>query len=131
MADFVQRGGLAGSRVEDDLEFHWQLVDGLGTLADVRSQAVAYFAPEEPGLTRVRVTVRQRDLICVNEALITVTNELLAQINAATAPARGLPGTPLSARRANPGGRNSTPDAISSWSTTATGTSSMPPAPSL
>ena len=92
MADFVQRGGLAGSRIEDDLEFHWQLVDGLGTLADVRSQAVAYFAPEEPGLTPVRVTVRQRDLICVNEALITVTNELLAQINAATAPARGLPG---------------------------------------
>jgi Histidine kinase-, DNA gyrase B-, and HSP90-like ATPase len=79
-------------RVEDDLEFHWQLVDGLGTLADVRSQAVIYFAPEEPGLARVKVTVHQRDLVCLNEALITVTNELLAQINAATAPARGLPG---------------------------------------
>ena len=74
------------------MEFHWQLVDGLGTLADVRSQAVTYSAPEEPGLSRVRVTVRQRDLVCLNEALITVTNELLAQINAATAPARGLPG---------------------------------------
>jgi hypothetical protein len=79
-------------RVEDDLEFHWQLVDGLGTLADLRSQAVTYFASEEPGLARVRVTVRQRDLVCLNEALITVTNELLAQINAATATARGLPG---------------------------------------
>ena len=74
------------------MEFHWQLVDGLGTLADVRSQAATYFAPEEPGLARVQVTVRQRNLVCLNEALITVTNELLAQINAATAPARGLPG---------------------------------------
>jgi hypothetical protein len=79
-------------RVEEDLEFHWRLADGLGTLADCHSQTVTYLAPEEPGLARVVVTVRQHDVVCVNEALITVTNELLAQINPATAPARGLPG---------------------------------------
>lgn len=82
-------------RVEDDLEFDWQLVDGLGMLADAHSQAVTYLAPDEPGLARVKLTVRQRDIVCANEALITVTNELLAQINAATAPARGLPGYTL------------------------------------
>ena len=38
------------------------------------------------------MTVRQNDIMCVNEALITVTNELLAQINPATAHARGMPG---------------------------------------
>jgi hypothetical protein len=85
--DHVQRGHPFGMTVRQ----RQAGVDGLGALADVRSQAVTYFAPEEPGLARVRVTVRQRDLVCVNEALITVTNELLAQINAATAPARGLP----------------------------------------
>lgn len=79
-------------RVESDLDFEWQLVDGLGTLANARSQAVTYLAPDEPGLARVKVTVRQNDIVCVNEALITVTNELLAQANAASAPARGLPG---------------------------------------
>ncbi len=79
-------------RVEEDLEFHWRLADGLGTLADCHSQTVTYLAPEEPGLARVAVTVRQHDVVCVSEALITVTNELLAQINPATAPARGLPG---------------------------------------
>ena len=79
-------------RVEDDLEFHWRLADGLGTLAGAHSQTVSYLAPEEPGLTRVEVTVRQRDVVCVNEALITVTNELLVQINPTAAPARGLPG---------------------------------------
>lgn len=82
-------------RVEDDLEFDWQLVEGLGTLADAHSQAVTYLAPDEPGLARVKLTVRQRDIVCANEALITVTNELPAQINAATAPARGLPGYTL------------------------------------
>ena len=55
-------------------------------------QAVRYVAPDEPGLARVKVTVRQNDIMCVNEALITVTNELLAQINPATAHARGMPG---------------------------------------
>ncbi len=79
-------------RVEKDLEFDWQLVDSLGTLADAHNQAVTYLAPDEPGLARVKVTVRQRDIVCVNEALITVTNELLTQISAATTPARGLPG---------------------------------------
>ncbi len=79
-------------RVEDDLEFAWQLVVGFGTLANAHSQAVTYLAPDEPGLARVKVTVRQHDIVCVNEALITVTNELLAPINEATAPARGLPG---------------------------------------
>ena len=82
----------ARRRVESELEFDWQLVDGLGTLADTYSQAVRYVAPDEPGLARVKVTVRQNDIMCVNEALITVTNELLAQIDPATAHARGMPG---------------------------------------
>jgi hypothetical protein len=56
-------------RVENDLQFGWQLVDGLGTLADIHSQAVKYVAPDEPGLARLKVTVRQNDIVCVNEAL--------------------------------------------------------------
>ena len=79
-------------RVDDDLEFHWEIADGLGALTDIHSQAVTFLAPEEPGLTRIKVTVRQRDTTCDNEALLTVTNELLAQINPTTIPARGLPG---------------------------------------
>ena len=68
------------------------LAEGFGALTDIHSQAVTFLAPEEPGLTRVKVTVRQRDTVCVEEALVTVTNELLAQINPTTMPARGLPG---------------------------------------
>ena len=79
-------------RVDEDLEFHWEIPEGLGTLTDIHSQAVTFLAPEEPGLTRIKVTVRQRDNTCVNEALLTVTNELLVQINPTTIPAQGLPG---------------------------------------
>ena len=82
----------ARRRVDNELEFHWQITQGLGTLADVHSQEVTFLAAEEPGLSRIKVTVRQRHVTCANDALLTVTNELLTQMNPATTPARGLPG---------------------------------------
>ena len=79
-------------RVEKDLEFHWQLVEGPGALTGVHNQAVTFLTPEEPGLARVTVTVRQRDAVCVGEGLITVTHELLPQLAPATVSSQGLPG---------------------------------------
>ena len=43
-------------------------------------------------MTRLEVVVRQRDTTCAGEALITVTNELGAQVGESTASAQGLPG---------------------------------------
>ena len=79
-------------RVDQGLEFEWRLVEGLGSLSGTHNQAVTFLAPGEPGLTRVQVTVRQNDLVCVGEALITVTHELLAQIGSASESSQGLPG---------------------------------------
>ena len=73
-------------RVEEDLEFNWQLVEGPGKLTGVHGQAVTFLAPEEPGLARVRVTVRQRKVVCVGEGLVTVTHELLTQLAPTTVP---------------------------------------------
>jgi hypothetical protein len=78
--------------VEEDLEFYWEIAEGLGTLTDIHNQAVTFLAADEPGLTRITVTVRQRDITCANEALLTITNELPVQITPTTTPARGLPG---------------------------------------
>ena len=82
-------------RVEEGLEFHWEIVEGLGALSAVHNQAVTFFAPEEPGLARIKVSVSQGDVACQNEALITITTELLASVNPAITPARGLPGYTL------------------------------------
>src|SRR5262249_16887230 len=82
-------------RVEEDLEFHWQLVEGPGQLTGVHNQAVTFLAPEEPGLARVRVTVRQREVVCVGEGLVTVTHELLTQFAPTMVPSQGLPGYTL------------------------------------
>ena len=58
----------------------------------MHSQAVSFLAPDEPGLARVTVTVRQRDIVCTGEGLITVTHELIGQLGTATVSSQGLPG---------------------------------------
>lgn len=78
-------------RVDQDLQFKWQLIEGPGTLTDTQNQAVTFLAPAEPGLARVKVAVRQHDSVCVAEGLITVTHELLAQLGAANVTTQGLP----------------------------------------
>ena len=79
-------------RVDDALEFDWSIVEGNGTLENAHDQAATFIAAEEPGLVRIRVIVRQRDIACEGEALVTVTAEMLAQLVQASVPAHGLPG---------------------------------------
>jgi len=79
-------------RVDTDLAFAWDVAEGGGSIDRPQDQGVAFLAPAEPGLTRVRVTVRQRDIECQAEALITVTHELLPQLGAATVDTQVLPG---------------------------------------
>jgi hypothetical protein len=70
-------------RVEHDLTFQWEILEGPGALARMHNQAVTFLAPDEPGLTRVKVTVPQRDVVCTGEGLITVTHELMGQLGTA------------------------------------------------
>jgi hypothetical protein len=79
-------------RVVDDLQFAWQILEGDGTLQWITNQEVEYRAPAIPGLTRLSVTVTQRDTICTAEALIAVTDSLAAAVSPAAVNARGLPG---------------------------------------
>jgi hypothetical protein len=79
-------------RVEQDLQFHWEIMNGAGTLEGIHNQAVIFHASEEPGLTRLKVTVRQRDVVCEAEALVTLTHEILSQIGGSNIGGQGLPG---------------------------------------
>jgi len=55
-------------------------------------QEVEYLAPGTPGLSRLKVSVTQRDVMCTAEALVTITDSLESSISAAIVNARGLPG---------------------------------------
>jgi hypothetical protein len=79
-------------RVEQDLIFAWEIVEGGGTLSSRSDQEVSFEAPSSPVLVRLSVAVSQRDMRCSAEALITVTDSLDVAIGPAVVKARGLPG---------------------------------------
>jgi len=79
-------------RVEQDLTFTWEIVEGGGTLLSTSDQEVSFEAPASPVLVRLSVAVSQRDIRCSAEALITVTDSLDVAIGPTVVNARGLPG---------------------------------------
>ncbi len=84
-------------RVDEELGFLWEIVEGGGSLEGARDQEVTFLAPDVPGLTRLRVTARQREIACGAEALITIAASLVGALpeTAGIANARGLPGYTL------------------------------------
>jgi hypothetical protein len=78
--------------VEEDLQFSWEIAAGGGSLASTVDQEVEYLAPSTPGLARLKVSVRQHEVTCTAEALITITASLETSTNEAIVNARGLPG---------------------------------------
>jgi len=79
-------------RVEQNLTFAWEIVEGGGTLLSTSDQEVSFTAPSSPVLVRLSVAVSQGDVRCSAEALITVTDSLDVAIGPAVVNARGLPG---------------------------------------
>ena len=79
-------------RVTQDLLFAWEIVEGEGLINSTADQEVEFSASDTPGLVRLRVTVRQRELGFSAEALVTVTDSLDLPVNPAVANTRGLPG---------------------------------------
>src|SRR6266571_4733046 len=79
-------------RVEQDLIFAWEIVEGGGTLSSMSDQEVSFTAPSSPVLVRLSVAVSQREMRCSAEALITVTDSLDVAIGPAVVNARGLLG---------------------------------------
>ena len=82
-------------RVVEDLQFNWEIAEGTGSLQGVTDQEVEFRAPGIPGLSRLQVTVSQRDVTTTAEALITVTDSLVSATTPAVVNARGLPGYTL------------------------------------
>ena len=77
--------------VEHDLSFQWRLLEGGGALANEDAEIATFTAPAEPGLSRIGVTARQRDVVCEAEALVTVTDSLLAESKPVADRHKGLP----------------------------------------
>ena len=78
--------------VEHDLTFSWDIVEGEGTLEDVKTEIATFTAPAEPGLVRLRVMGTQGEISCHGESLVTVTDSLLPENKTSSAEKQGPPG---------------------------------------
>ncbi len=78
--------------VEEDLIFHWEILEGEGSLDNSDGEICSFQAPEEPGLTRVKVTVFQHPTECSAEALLTVADSLPSPDRETVTPKMGMPG---------------------------------------
>jgi hypothetical protein len=79
--------------VEEGLEFSWAIVDGEGTLSASDREIVSFVAPQEPGLVQIECTVRQAEVSCKAEGIVTVTESLIEQEEQpGKEPSKGLPG---------------------------------------
>jgi hypothetical protein len=82
----------SGRRVEQDLGFFWEVLEGGVELEDPRKEIVTLNAGAEPCLSRVKVTVRQHETSCEAEALVTITDTLMPESQPAPGNKVGLPG---------------------------------------
>ena len=78
--------------VSAELTFCWSLIEGDAHLDAQDDEIVTITAPGEPGLARVRVEVRQGDLVCDAEAAVTFTDQLIDGRGRRSGGGHGLPG---------------------------------------
>lgn len=78
-------------RVEEGLTFRWEIIEGGGRLEPAEGEMATFFAPEEPALVRLRVTVSQGENVCSGEGLVTVTESLLPKPQESGSSKQGLP----------------------------------------
>ena len=67
----------ARRQVEQNLVFNWTLAEGTGLLDNGDKEIAMFRAPSEPGLARIHLQVRQGEITCETDALLTVTDELV------------------------------------------------------
>ena len=81
----------ANRTVDQGLCFQWTILEGDGQLENSSGEIATFRPPAEPGLCRVRVTVKQSEIECSAEALLTVTQSLLPEFPAREVLKQGIP----------------------------------------
>jgi len=64
-------------QIEREVGYDWRILEGAARLQGTDNEIVSLTAPYEPGLVRIGLTAKERDVVCETEALLTVTETLL------------------------------------------------------
>jgi Histidine kinase-, DNA gyrase B-, and HSP90-like ATPase len=77
--------------VDGNLHFQWEVIDGEGALENAEGEIATFKAPENPGLSKVRLTAKQGEIVCAAEGLVTVTQSLLPETQSSQGMKQGIP----------------------------------------
>ena len=64
-------------RVDENLNFTWEIIEGAGSLDKETGEIVIFQAPVEPGITRLKAVASQGEIVCEAQATITMVAELI------------------------------------------------------
>lgn len=82
--------------VEENLAFIWSITQGSGGLDKFDGEIVIFQAPQEPGISRLKLVVKQNDIVCEAETVVTIVDNLIKPAASdALGFAKGLPGYTL------------------------------------
>ncbi len=90
--------GLDRSRrqIEQNLSYEWVIIEGKGKLDKKDGEFVIFSAPDEPGLCKLKVVIRQLETVCEAESIVTIVDSLLkASVESNEFSKKGLPGYTL------------------------------------
>ncbi len=92
-----------GIILDSGFSAEWKIIEGEGTLAASEGVFNEFEAPEEPGITRIGVTVSQDETTCSAECIVTVTSKLFESRKEGDASSSGKKGIPGYTYRKAPG----------------------------
>ena len=78
-------------QIEENLAAEWGIVDGIGTLDKSEGEIVQFIAPDVPGLTQIKAVVRQGEIICEAECILTTVESLINRPDEMALSKKGLP----------------------------------------
>jgi hypothetical protein len=63
--------------IDNNVDFLWEITEGDGSIDNNTGEIVLYTSPKEPGITILKVTATQNNIICTAESIITVTGSII------------------------------------------------------
>lgn len=83
-------------QVEEALSYQWTIAEGKGAIDKQDSEVAIFTAPQEPGLTTLKLIVKQGDIVCEANSVITIVDLLIKMpIENNELSRKGLPGYTL------------------------------------
>lgn len=89
-------------RIETGIAYSWSIAEGSGRLEKHEGEMNVFYAPEEPGLTRLKVSARQGEVVCEAECVITTVDALIKSESDIDLSRKGLPGYTLESAPGQP-----------------------------